>query len=340
MSEQPNENARGLSSALVLVTGGAGFIGSHLVDALLEAGARVRVLDDFSTGSLDNLAPSLSSIELVRGDIRDLGTCRRASEGVAVVFHEAALGSVPRSVSDPATTIAVNIGGTANVFAAARDARVSRIVYASSSSVYGDSERLPKREGEEGRPLSPYALSKKVGEELAATFASCYGMELIGLRYFNVYGPRQDPDGPYAAVIPRFFRSCLAGEPPLVHGDGEQSRDFTYVEDAVAANLLAASAPPAVCGRAYNVGGGARTTVSDLARVVAEAAGERLPPRFGPPRPGDVRHSLADLTLSAEALGYRPRVSLADGITRAAKHYAGAVAAGSRPPRRSAGGTA
>jgi nucleoside-diphosphate-sugar epimerase len=315
---------RDLPGARALVTGGAGFIGSHLVDALVSLDVRVRVLDDLSTGSLDNLSRVLNGIELVRGDIRDVEACRRACEGVDVVFHEAALGSVPRSIADPATTIAVNAGGTANVFAAARDARVSRIVYASSSSVYGDSERLPKREGEEGRPLSPYALSKKFGEELAATFASAYGMELVGLRYFNVYGPRQDPDGPYAAVIPRFFRSCLAGEPPLVHGDGEQSRDFTFVADAVAANLLAARAPRSACGRAYNVGGGARTTVSELARVVCGVTGAaaRLAPRHGPPRPGDVRHSLADLALSREALGYRPEWTLARGLEQTREHFA------------------
>jgi nucleoside-diphosphate-sugar epimerase len=324
------------AGALVLVTGGAGFIGSHLVDALVERGARVRVLDDFSTGSRENLAAVLSSIDLVAGDIRDASVCRRACEGAELVFHEAALGSVPRSVSDPATTVSVNVSGTANVFAAARDADVSRVVYASSSSVYGDSERLPKREGEEGRPLSPYALTKRVAEELAAVFASCYGMELVGLRYFNVYGPRQDPDGPYAAVIPRFFRACLAGEPPLVHGDGEQSRDFTYVADAVAANLLAAAAPPEACGRAYNVGGGARTTVTELARLVCGVAGSAsLAPEYGPPRAGDVRHSLADGALAGRQLGYRPAWTVPRGLEAARDHYmsrvgspAGAPAAG------------
>jgi nucleoside-diphosphate-sugar epimerase len=195
----------------VLVTGGAGFIGSHLVDALLERGARVRVLDNFATGRRENLAHSIGRIELMEGDIRDAATCGRACDGVAVVFHQAALGSVPRSMKDPATTIAVNVGGTANVFAAARDAKVSRVVYASSSSVYGDSDKLPKREGEEGKPLSPYALSKVMNEQLADVFTLCFGVELIGLRYFNVYGPRQDPQGPYAAVIPRFFAAVLSG---------------------------------------------------------------------------------------------------------------------------------
>ena len=316
---------RDFAGALALVTGGAGFIGSHLVDALAARGARVRVLDDLSTGRLENLQGRGSSIDFVRGDIRDAATCRRACEGADYVFHEAALGSVPRSVADPATTIAVNVAGTANVFAAARDAAVGRVVYASSSSVYGDSERLPKREGEEGRPLSPYALSKKMDEDLARVFTACFGMELVGLRYFNVYGPRQDPDGPYAAVIPRFFRSCLSGEPATIHGDGEQSRDFTYVADAVRANLLAATAPAEACGRAYNVGGGSRTTVTELARLVREAAGEGPEPRYGPPRPGDVRHSLADLSLAGEALGYRPEWTLARGLGEARGHYAAAA---------------
>lgn len=302
----------------VLVTGGAGFIGSHLVDALLDRGARVRVLDDFSTGRRENLRHALGSIELIEGDLRDPETCRRAAEGAQVVFHQGALGSVPRSMKDPATTFAVNVAGTANVFAAARDAEVRRVVYASSSSVYGDSETLPKREGEEGRPLSPYARSKAMDEELAATFADCFGMELIGLRYFNVFGPRQDPSGPYAAVVPRFFAACRAGEAPTIHGDGEQSRDFTYVDDAVQANLLAATARSSACNRAYNVAGGLRVTVNRIAATIRALVGECPEPVHGPPRPGDVRHSEADLTAIREALGYAPRVSLEEGLERTA----------------------
>ncbi|MFP5287555.1 MAG: NAD-dependent epimerase/dehydratase family protein, partial [Thermoanaerobaculia bacterium] len=236
-----------LQGVSVLVTGGAGFIGSHLVDALVARGARVRVLDDLSTGRRENLQDA----ELIEGDIRNPEICRAACEGVEYVFHQAALGSVPRSLIDPGASIAVNVTGTANVFAAAREAR--RVIYASSSSVYGDGETVVKREGEEGRPLSPYAASKAMGEELAEVFGRCYGQELIGLRYFNVYGPRQSPDGPYAAVVPRLFQACREGEAPVIHGDGEQSRDFTWVGDAVLANLLAAGAPPEACGRAYNV---------------------------------------------------------------------------------------
>ncbi len=302
----------------VLVTGGAGFIGSHLADALAARGARVRVLDDLSTGSRGNLAPLFErgGAELIVGDVRDAAACARACAGVRYVFHQAALGSVPRSIEDPATTIDVNVTGTARLFAAARDAGAARVVYASSSSVYGDSERLPKREGEEGRPLSPYALSKSMNEDLAAVFAAAYGMEMIGLRYFNVYGPRQSPAGPYAAVVPLFFAAARDGRRPLVHGDGEQSRDFTYVADAVEANLLAAGAPAAACGRAYNVAAGRRTTIDELARAVGAAAGVPLEPEHGPPRPGDVRHSQADPEAAAEALGFRAAVGLESGLER------------------------
>ena len=314
-------NESDFTGRAVLVTGAAGFIGSHLVDALLERGARVRALDNYSTGDRENLAHCRDRIELIEGDIRDLPTCLKACDGVDVIFHEAALGSVPRSLAEPATTIDVNVRGTANVFAAARSAGVRRIVYASSSSVYGDSDRLPKREGEEGRPLSPYALSKKMNEELADTFSRCFGMEFIGLRYFNVYGPRQSPQGAYAAVIPRFFAASLSGEPSLIYGDGQQSRDFTFVSDAVAANLLAAAAGSSACGAAYNVAGGTRTSVIELARLVSEAAGAAAPPRFEPPRPGDVLHSLADLSRSRERLGFEARWTLARGLARSRDYY-------------------
>ncbi|MEM9293438.1 MAG: NAD-dependent epimerase/dehydratase family protein [Acidobacteriota bacterium] len=326
----------------VLVTGGCGFIGSHLVDALVAAGAQVRVLDDLSTGRRVNLqehlpsvagecgmapadtsAASSSRVELLIGDLRDQESCRRAVDGVEVVFHQAALGSVPRSMEDPATSVAVNVAGTTNLFAAARDAGVQRVVYASSSSVYGDDARLPKREGQEGRPLSPYALSKVQCEELAEVFGRAYGMKFIGLRYFNVYGPRQDPAGPYAAVIPRFFDACAAGRSPTIYGDGEQSRDFTYVADAVEANLAAAAAESeGAWGRAYNVGGGHATTVNQLVARVRELAGGP-DPVHEPPRAGDVRASLADVAAASAAFGYRPIWDLAAGLDRAREHYLG-----------------
>jgi len=299
-----------------LVTGGAGFIGSHLVDELLERGARVRVLDNFVSGHRENLAQCMDRIDLLEGDIRDLPTCHRAMEGIAYVFHQAALGSVPRSMNDPATSIDVNIGGTANIFMAARDAKVRRVVYASSSSVYGDSTRLPKKEGEEGKPLSPYALSKKVDEQIADTFARCFAMEAVGLRYFNVYGPRQDPNGAYAAVVPRFFAACMRGEAPIIFGDGKQSRDFTFVADVVRANLLAASAPPAACGRGYNVGAGGTTSVNDLANTIIEVTGAKVKPKYEPPRAGDVPFSQADVSDAKTLLGFEATVRLAEGLLK------------------------
>jgi nucleoside-diphosphate-sugar epimerase len=303
-----------LKGVPVLVTGGAGFIGSHLVDALVARGAKVRVLDNFFTGRRKNLEQSLERIDLVEGDIRDLDACLKACDGVKVVFHEAALGSVPRSMKDPATTIAVNATGTANVFAAARDAGVRRVVYASSSSVYGDSDVLPKREGQEGRPLSPYALSKVIDEQLAETFVRCFGMEIVGLRYFNVFGSRQDPSGPYAAVIPKWLSALASGKALIVFGDGEQSRDFTYVADAVRANLLAAGAPATVSGRVYNIAGGERTTLLRLAQLLGEVTGKNSKPVHEPLRQGDIPHSFADLTLSSAQLEYVPMWSLEKGL--------------------------
>ncbi|HEV8238488.1 MAG TPA: NAD-dependent epimerase/dehydratase family protein [Thermoanaerobaculia bacterium] len=300
----------------VLVTGGAGFIGSHLVDALVERGARVRVLDDLSSGSVDNLAHHGDAVELQRGDIRDVEACRRACDGVTWVFHLAALGSVPKSLEDPATTIAINVAGSANVFAAAREAGVRRTVYASSSSVYGDSTALPSREGHEGAPLSPYALSKAMTEQLAASFARNSGQELVGLRFFNVFGPRQSPEGPYAAVIPRFLAAAHSNRPMEIHGDGEQTRDFAYVGDAVEAALLAAGAPSQACSAAYNVAGGERVTMNELAARLAALVNSSAPPRHVALRPGDIRHSFADLTAAREKLGYAPRVPLGEGLDR------------------------
>ncbi len=303
-----------LKGRTALVTGGAGFIGSHLVDALLECGAFVRVLDDFSTGLRSNLDHVDDRVEVTEGDICDLPTCQRAAEGAAYVFHQAALGSVPRSLEHPSRSVEVNVAGTTNVLQAARDAGVERVVYASSSSVFGDSEVLPKREGQEGAVLSPYALSKQVDEQLASLFARCYRLETVGLRYFNIYGPRQRPDGPYAAVIPRFFAACQAGEAPVIHGDGEQSRDFTFVADAVQANLCAAVASSDACGVAYNVGASGQTTINELAQTIIDVTGADVSPTHVEPRPGDVRHSNADTSRAEAALGYRASTTLADGL--------------------------
>ncbi len=309
-----------LTAVPVLVTGGAGFIGSHLVDALVERSARVRVLDNLSTGSAHNLGGSLARIELLEGDLRDPEACALACRDCRYVFHQAALGSVPRSLEDPATSLAVNAQGTANLFAAAQRAGVERIVYASSSSVYGDSPRLPRREGEEGASLSPYALSKAMGERIARLFARCYDLRSLGLRYFNIYGPRQDPNGPYAAVIPRFFGSRLRGETPLIQGDGQQSRDFTWVGDAVAANLLAITAGTSD-GSAVNIASGSRTSVLELDRQIARLTGDGPPALHGPRRPGDVEHAHADLSRATRELGYAPGVGLADGLERTLGYY-------------------
>jgi nucleoside-diphosphate-sugar epimerase len=313
-------NYEALVGSTVLVTGGAGFIGSHLVDELLAAGATVRVLDNFETGRRANLEHASDKIRLIEADIRDLDACQRACEGVDYVLHEAALGSVPRSMATPANTVNVNVAGTANVFTAARDQNVKRVVYASSSSVYGSSDRLPKREGEEGAPLSPYALSKSMNEQLAEVFERCFGLQLVGLRYFNVYGPRQDPNGPYAAVIPRFFASCRAGKSPVIYGDGTQTRDFTFVADVVHANLLALLATTG-SGRAYNVGASERTSVSELARTIIRATEMQLEPVYEASRPGDVKDSLADTASIRDAFGWLPAKRLQEGIVLSAAFY-------------------
>jgi nucleoside-diphosphate-sugar epimerase len=300
----------------VAVTGGAGFIGSHLVDALVERGARVSVLDDLSSGFERNLERVRDRIRLLKADIRDPEACREAVSGATYVFHEAARGSVPRSVVDPVPTIDINVRGTATVFAACRDAKVPAVIYASSSSVYGDSATLPKREGDEGRPLSPYAVSKVVDEQLADVFSRCYGMRILGLRYFNVFGPRQDPNGPYAAVVPRFFAAIRLSEAPVIFGDGEQSRDFTFVSDVVRANLLAAGAPEGAWGRAYNVARGGGVTVNALARAIRDACGGGPEPVHAPERRGDILHSRADSSAAASAFGFRAEVTLEEGIRR------------------------
>jgi nucleoside-diphosphate-sugar epimerase len=313
---------------LVLVTGGAGFIGSHLVQGLLENGDRVRVLDNLSTGNAENLHNLGNGrwnmdrdFEFIRGDIRDSEAVDKAVSGVDAIFHEAALGSVPRSVTDPVTTQQVNADGTLNVFWAAHNHKVSRVVYASSSSVYGDSALLPKREGEEGLALSPYALTKKVSEEFGRLFSSLYGFEAIGLRYFNVYGPRQDPNSEYAAVIPKFVTALLSGVPPVIYGTGLQSRDFTYVKDVVNANLLALDAPSAACGAAYNVGCGDRVDLLSLLATLQKLLGTEIEPRFDPPRSGDVMHSSADTSLAEHMLGFRAAYDLDSGLQQSIQWY-------------------
>lgn len=301
--------------ALYLVTGGAGFIGSNLVHALVTRGASVRVLDNLATGHLGNLEGVRGKIEFLEGDIRDLETCRKAVQGVQFVLHQAALPSVPRSLKDPLSSSAVNIQGTLNLLVAARDQGVRRFVYASSSSVYGDTPTLPKTESMAPNPLSPYAVTKLAGEQFCKVFSRAYGLVTLSLRYFNVYGPRQDPDSPYAAVIPRFITGCLKGGRATIFGDGLQSRDFTFVGDCVAANLLACESTfPG--GEACNIGSGARITISDLYSAVRRATGRGQEPEFAPPRVGDVKHSLADIGLAGKLLGYAPRHGLEEGLAR------------------------
>ncbi len=309
--------------ARFLVTGGGGFIGSNIVEALLRRGDDVRILDDFSTGRRENLREALGWAragggrhELLEGDVRDAETCRRAVAGRDFVLHQAAIPSVQRSVEDPAATNEVNVGGTLRMLLAARDAGAKRFVYASSSSIYGDTERLPKEESMPPAPLSPYALQKLAGEAYCGLFHRLYGLPTVALRYFNVFGPRQDPKSEYAAVVPRFMSALRDGRRPVVYGDGEQSRDFTFVADAVQANLLACEAPRATFGRAYNVACGRRTSLNDLLAILSELTGRRAEAMREPPRPGDVRHSMASIEAATRDLAYRPSVDLREGLRR------------------------
>jgi UDP-glucose 4-epimerase len=312
---------------LYLVTGGAGFIGSQLVMRLLRDGARVRVLDNFSTGTRANLAfpPDLRRrVEVVRGDVRDLATVARAARGARVVFHQAAMRSVPRSIKDPLGANANNVTGTLHVLEAARRARVPRVVYASSSSVYGDRPELPKREEQPTKPISPYAVSKVAGELYASVWSRLFAVEAIGLRYFNVFGPRQDPKSEYAAVIPRFILWGQQGKPLQVHGDGTQSRDFTYIDNVVSANLLAARADAArVSGRAYNVGCGCRTSLLEIIVMLEKMLGRSLTRQHSPGRTGDVPHTLADVSAAKRDFGYEPLVDFDDGLRRTVEFFTG-----------------
>ena len=310
-------------SDLALVTGGAGFIGSHLVERLLADGARVRVLDNFSTGARANLgfAPRFRRhLEVLRGDIRTLSVVLRAARGARVIYHQAAMRSVPRSVKDPLGANANNVNGTLNVLEAARRCRVPRVVYASSSSVYGDRPDLPKREDQSPAPISPYAASKAAGEQYAAIWTRLYGVETVGLRYFNVFGPRQDPKSEYAAVIPRFILWGLSRRPLEIHGDGTQSRDFTYIDNVVEANILAATAPGAP-GEVFNVGCGSRVTLLEIIAKLEAILGRRLERRHTPPRAGDVAHTLADVSKAKRLLGYAPLVDFDEGFRRTVEYF-------------------
>ena len=305
------------------MTGGAGFIGSHLVERLLADGDRVRVLDNFSSGTRRNLAfaaPLRRRLTILRGDVRNLSTVIRAARGVSVIFHQAAMRSVPRSVKDPLGANANNVNGTLNVLEAARRCRVPRVVYASSSAVYGDRPDLPKREDQPPAPISPYAASKAAGEQYAAVWTRLYGVETVGLRYFNVFGPRQDPKSEYAAVIPRFILWGLGGRPLEVHGDGNQSRDFTYVDNVVEANLLAARARDAA-GEAFNVGCGSRVSLLEIVARLEAILGRRLERRHTPPRSGDVPHTLADISKAKRLLGYEPLVDFDEGFRRTIAYF-------------------
>lgn len=306
-----------LSDKTFLVTGGAGFIGSNIVEYLLKYGAKtVRVLDNFSTGSHQNIDEfkSSSAFELIEGDIRDSDTCHRAVRGIDYVTHQAALGSVPRSVNDPITTNEVNVGGFLKMLVAARDAQVKRFIYAASSSTYGDLEELPKVESRIGNPISPYAVTKYVNELYAAVFSTIYNFHTVGLRYFNIFGPKQNPQGPYAAVIPLFIQAALRGEPPFINGDGETSRDFTFVENAIQVNIKALLSKSIQKHEVINVACGQRTTLNDLWEIIRVITSKDLKVKYQDARIGDVRHSLADISKAKELMHYQPIFSVKSGL--------------------------
>jgi len=304
-----------------LVTGGAGFIGSHLARHLVAEGHEVVILDNLSTGRLENFADVADQLRFVEGSITDIETVRECCQGVDCVFHQAALPSVPRSVADPLTSDEHNIGGTLRVFWGAHQEGVRRVVYAASSSIYGDTEELPKHEGMQPKPMSPYAVNKRVSELYGAVFNNLYGLSTIGLRYFNVFGPRQDPNSQYAAVVPKFIMAFLQGTAPTIHGDGGQSRDFTYIENVVQANVAACGAASRAGGRSYNVALGGRITVEDLCLRIRDLLGVEIAPVYDAAREGDVRHSQAAVDLAREYLGYEGTVSLDEGLKRTVAWY-------------------
>jgi UDP-glucose 4-epimerase len=305
----------------ILVTGGAGFIGSHLAAHLCERGDQVRVLDNFATGRRSNLADVRDDVELIEGDIQSYERVNKAVAGCEVVLHEAALPSVPRSVQDPLTSNATNVIGTLNVLLAARDHDVRRVVCASSSSVYGSATgTAAKSEDQPTLPISPYATAKLAGEGYARSFHGVYGLETVALRYFNVFGPRQDPTSQYAAVVPNFITALLDGQPPVIFGDGEQSRDFTYVENVVNANLIAVDAPN-VGGKVFNIACGERVTLNLLVDELRDLIGSAVEAAYAAPRAGDIKHSLADLSRARSELGYEPTIQLREGLSRTVEHY-------------------
>jgi UDP-glucose 4-epimerase len=308
-----------------LVTGGAGFIGSHLALALLERGETVRVADDLSTGKRDNLALLEGRAEVLTGDLAEIAFARAATAGMDVVLHQAAIPSVPKSVADPLTSHRANVDATLAVLVGARDAGVRRLVYAASSSAYGDTRELPKREDMAPNPLSPYALQKLVGEQYLQMFTRLYGLDTVSIRYFNVFGPRQDPSSPYSGVIALFVTRLLAGQPPLVVGDGEQTRDFTYIDNVVD-GVLRAAAAPGVAGRVINVATGRQTSINQLAQAIQRLLGSDLAPQHVEARPGDVRDSLADIGLARQLLGYEPLISFEEGLRRTVDWYRTALA--------------
>ena len=308
---------------LFLVTGGAGFIGSNLCEAILNMGYRVRCLDDLSTGKQENVDMFLGNLNyaFIKGDIKDFDTCMKACEGVDYVLNQAAWGSVPRSLEMPLFYCANNIQGTLNMLEAARQCGVKKFVYASSSSVYGDEPNLPKTEGREGNLLSPYALTKRCDEEWAKQYTMHYGLDTYGLRYLNVFGRRQDPDGAYAAVIPKFIKQLINDERPTIHGDGRQSRDFTYVENVIEANLKACLASHEAAVQAYNIAYGGREYLIDIYHALTKALGKDVEPVFGPDRKGDIKHSNADISRAKEMLGYAPEYDFASGLNEAIEWY-------------------
>lgn len=310
-------------NAHVLVTGGAGFIGSNLSEVLVGLGCKVRCLDNLSTGKLSNIDPLLASdnFEFIEGDICDLDVCMRVTSDVDFVLHQAAWGSVPRSIEMPLFYEEVNIKGTLNMLEASRQSGVKKFVYASSSSVYGDEPNLPKVEGCEGNLLSPYALTKRTDEEYAKLYTKLYGLDTYGMRYFNVFGRRQDPDGAYAAVIPKFLKALLSDERPVINGDGKQSRDFTYIDNVIEANLKACLASRESAGEAFNIAYGGREYLIDVFHGLTDALGIAVEPEFGPDRAGDIKHSNADISKARKLLGYDPEYSFADGIKLAIDWY-------------------